>query len=138
LGAFFADEGGIGGNGLWDSAPEAVVREVAYRTPGFGGWQQEQWWTHCGDAAAFVGRAGYREIRWHGPQLVDALRQQLGMAEGKEWQQFLRSLDADGSPTAYLFRCRHCGRLGGYTDYPAASPWRPAAPSSFVWVRLVS
>jgi len=24
-----------------------VVEEVAYRTPGFSGWQQERWWTHC-------------------------------------------------------------------------------------------
>ena len=40
-------------------APEDVARDVleelAFRTPGFSGWQQEHWLYHCGDAAAFLG-----------------------------------------------------------------------------------
>ncbi len=43
LGASFTDEAGIGGGGLWAPVPNAVVHEVAFRTPGFAGWQQEQW-----------------------------------------------------------------------------------------------
>jgi uncharacterized protein len=41
LGASFTDEVGIGGGGNWDEVPEEIVEEVAYRTPGFSGWQQE-------------------------------------------------------------------------------------------------
>ena len=43
LDASFNDEIGIGGGGIWDKVPEEVIDEVAYRTPGFSGWQQEQW-----------------------------------------------------------------------------------------------
>ena len=28
----------------------------------------------------------------------------------------LGALDKEGSPTAYMFRCRKCGQLGGYQD----------------------
>jgi uncharacterized protein CbrC (UPF0167 family) len=35
--------------------PADVVEEVAHRTPGFSTLQQARWWTHCGDAAAFLG-----------------------------------------------------------------------------------
>ncbi len=55
LGVSFTDENGIGGYGQWEAVPASVIEEVAYRTPGFSSWQQEQWWTHCGDAAEFLG-----------------------------------------------------------------------------------
>lgn len=58
LGASFSDDVGVGGGGAWCVVPGSVVDEVANRTPGFSGWQQEQWWTHCDDAAQFLGRAG--------------------------------------------------------------------------------
>src|SRR5260221_6696437 len=56
--ASFTDEEGIGDYGVWDEVSDSVVETVAFRTPGFSGWQQEKWWTHCGDAAAFVGIVG--------------------------------------------------------------------------------
>src|SRR4051812_22558639 len=43
--AEFTDTSGIGGYGDWEDVPQAVVEEVAYRTPGFNGWQQEMWYT---------------------------------------------------------------------------------------------
>jgi uncharacterized protein CbrC (UPF0167 family) len=43
LGATFTDEDGIGGHGEWDDVQQDVIDEVAHRTPGFTGWQQEQW-----------------------------------------------------------------------------------------------
>lgn len=36
----FSDEVGVGGGGSWSAVSEDVVAEVAYRTPGFNGWQQ--------------------------------------------------------------------------------------------------
>lgn len=114
--ASFMDESGIGGYGEWDPVGNEVIEEVAYRTPAFSGWQQEQWWTHCGDAAAFIGRAGKTELLALGKEAVTAIRESTGLPEGPEWQQFLDALDKDGSPTAYLFRCRQCGALGGYQD----------------------
>jgi uncharacterized protein CbrC (UPF0167 family) len=37
--------------------PEPVLVELTTRTPGFIGWQQERWLTHCGDGAAYLGKA---------------------------------------------------------------------------------
>lgn len=115
LAATFTDEEGIGG-GEWDEVPPAVIDEVSRRTPGFNGWQQEQWWTHCGDAAQFLGRAGQAELTAAGAQAIAAIQDSTGLADGPAWTRFFAALDKDGSPTAYLFRCTQCGRLGGYQD----------------------
>jgi uncharacterized protein CbrC (UPF0167 family) len=114
--ASFTDEEGVGGYGDWDSVPEEAIEAVAYRTPGFSGWQQEQWWTHCGDAAAFVGRAGCKELQSFGQEAVAAIRESTGLSEGQRWNEFFSALDKEGSPTAYIFRCIKCGALGGYQD----------------------
>jgi len=116
LGASFTDEAGIGGYGDRDAVPEEVIDEVAYRTPGFSGWQQEQWWTHCGDAGQFLGRAGRKEMELLGPEAVAAIRDSAGFEEGGDWIRFFAALNKDGSPTAYVFRCVKCGKLGGYQD----------------------
>ncbi len=116
LGASFTDEHGIGDGGAWGEVPAAVVEEVAFRTPGFSGWQQERWWTHCGDAAQFLGRAGRDELQAFGPQALTAIRDDAGLADGPAWERFLAALSKHGSPTAYLFRCIRCGALGGYQD----------------------
>lgn len=116
LGAGFTDEGGVGGGGQWDPVPPSVIAEIAYRTPGFSGWQQEQWWTHCGDAAQFLGRAGRVELEDFGPDAIKAIQDSTGLDDGPEWARFFSALQKDGSPTAYIFRCSRCGALGGYQD----------------------
>jgi uncharacterized protein len=78
-----------------------IIDEVTKRTPGFAGWQQEQWKTHCGDAAAFLGPVGYSELLDH-PEALAFLRRDMG-------DESVSALSRDASPTAYLFRCRHCG-----------------------------
>jgi uncharacterized protein CbrC (UPF0167 family) len=113
--AEFTDAAGIGDYGSWDTVPQAVIDEVAFRTPGFSGWQQERWWTHCGDAAAFLGRAGYAEVSKYGSELINVLRRELNM-DGDSWNEYFMQLDKDGSPSAYVFQCLHCGALGGYSD----------------------
>ena len=115
LDAEFADADGVGGYGTWDSVPDDVVATLVERTPCFSGWQQERWFTCCGDAAAFVGRAGKRELEALGAAALEAIRAEVGY-EGSYWTDYLAALDAAGSPTAYLFRCLHCGRIGGYSD----------------------
>jgi hypothetical protein len=92
-----------------------VIEEVAYGTPGFSGWQQERWWTHCGDAAEFLGPKGLSELQALGSDAVEAIQTDTGLS-GAAWENYFRSLDRNGSPTAYVFRCRHCGAFGGYQD----------------------
>ncbi|WP_157636079.1 hypothetical protein [Burkholderia ubonensis] len=48
---------------------------------------------------------------------VAAIRDSTGLPEGPEWNRLLAALDKDGAPTAYVFRCRHCGAPGGYQDF---------------------
>ena len=46
-----------------DDVPGRVLDEIAERTPGFNGWQQEHWLYHCADGAAFIGHAPRRRGR---------------------------------------------------------------------------
>jgi len=115
FGVEFMDRQSIGG-GNWDTVPPAVVDSIAWHTPGFAGWQQERWFTHCNDAALFLGPAGRAELESYGADLVRDILQESGVAEADQ-EFYLSSMDKDRGPvTAYVFRCRHCGRLGGYSD----------------------
>lgn len=113
--AEFTDYAGVGDYGSWEDVPDSVREEIAFRTPGFTGWQQERWWTHCGDAAAFFGFAGRDEVLACGQDLIESLKKDIGL-DGDGWGEFCNALSATGSPTAYIFRCLHCGQLGGYVD----------------------
>jgi uncharacterized protein len=117
LKAEFTDAASVGGTGSWPDVPEDVVEEVAYRTPGFTGWQQERWFTCCDDAAVFLGAVGAKELSAFGREAAEAIREELGWTDGSEWQKYLLSLDRTGQPTAYLFRCLHCQKFGGYSDF---------------------
>lgn len=57
LKAEFVDRDLIG-SGDREPVPPKISDEVAFLTPGFSGWQQERWFTHCGDAAEFLGPMG--------------------------------------------------------------------------------
>ncbi|MGI9318781.1 MAG: CbrC family protein [bacterium] len=114
--AEFADLDGVGDYGSWESVPQVVAEEVAFRTPGFSGWQQERWWTHCGDAAEFLGPVGSTEAEKMGIEFLKTIRNDAGMEEDPFWKDYLAALHVKNGPTAYAFRCRHCGKIGGYSD----------------------
>ena len=116
FGAIFVDPAGIGGYGNWDEVDDEVIEEVAYRTPGFIGWQQEMYFTHCGDAAEFLGLAGRKELEAFGEDAIASIKEDIGF-DGEEWEEYFSSLDKTDQPTAYVFRCRHCGKYGGYSDF---------------------
>ncbi len=105
-------------DGSWANVPVETVDEILHRTPGFTGWQQERWLAHCNDACVFLGPAGIEDLRAAGDDAVDAVRQE---ASGYGWPHnqianYLTSLAIDGSATAYLFKCRHCGQHLAYSD----------------------
>ena len=96
--------------------PTEVVEEVTQRTPGFSGWQQEQWWTHCNDAAAFLGDA--QQVRPQNEdleQLIEVLLEDSGFSE-KEWGHYFVNPGNGTGVTVYVFRCLHCGKMGGNWD----------------------
>lgn len=112
--ASFTDEAGFP-----DAIPREVVEQVAYRTPGFNSWQEGQWLTCCGDAAAFLEPAGYAEIKARYPRLegslVTYIVQELRISGGGAIR-LLQSLQREASPTAYVFQCRHCDAQPVYVD----------------------
>jgi uncharacterized protein CbrC (UPF0167 family) len=115
LDAEFTDSAGVGGYGRWDPVPKQVAEEIAFKTPGFESWQGEQWFTCCGDAAAFLGRAGYSELRRLWPDAAECIRKEMARFD-VDVDTYLHALDKDGSPTAYVFRCLKCRRYGAYSD----------------------
>jgi hypothetical protein len=104
--------------GVPADVPMPVVDEVSRRTPGYSGWQQEHWLYHCGDGCAFLGAAGREEL---GPY-PDAIEALLREHAGSGWtaensQDYVNRLTASGQPTAYLFRCLHCGTHLAFSDF---------------------
>lgn len=98
--------------------PETVVDHVARHTPGFSTWQERRWLRHCGDAAVFLRPVGIRELRGQ-PDALEVLTQEMreGFHEERHLEHFLNALDAEGNPSAYLFRCQHCDAHLAYADF---------------------
>jgi len=114
--ASFADEAGFP-----DGLSQKIIADVARRTPGFASWQEGRWLTCCNDACMFVEPAGQAEIEARHPmaegQLITYIVQELGISGGAAHQLY-RALNRDRGPTAYFFKCRHCGNEPAYIDIP--------------------
>ena len=107
------------GPGLGEAPPE-VVDEVLTRTPGFTGWQQEEWPGHCSDASVYVGPVGAAELAGLPNEAMEAFRLEAaswGGWAGPAVDDYLASLSREGMPTGYLFQCRHCDTYLGYSDF---------------------
>ena len=115
--AELVDSAGVGDYGSWEAVPESVLQEVAFRTPGLSGWQQQRGWTHCGDAAQFIGLAGADDVARNGQTTLEHLRADLEWDAGEQFDSYVRSLDAEGQPTQYLLKCPRCREVGGYSDF---------------------
>ena len=116
FGAEFTDLNAVGD---YESVPLPlqVKEEVAHRTPGFNGWQQERWLAHCGDACAFLGPAGKQELaNYDSKALIESIRTDLNLSDSA-FTSYLDKLDIQSGPTAYVFRCLHCGQFQGYSDF---------------------
>jgi uncharacterized protein len=114
FGATFTDTGTL------DGISSEVREELEQRTPGFDAWQQEQWLACCSDGAAFLGLAGFRELKNNYPkEALEAVRNLVRddyELTGKDLREFLEGLTKDGEPTAYIFRCLHCKQFLAYAD----------------------
>jgi len=95
--------------------------------------KQERWVTHCGDASAYLGQADGTDLAGKWAEAVPAIRTDTKMSD-EEWDALFTSLSKGptGSPTAYVFRCVHCGRPQRLLGLPLTttvsdSPSRPDA-----------
>lgn len=89
--------------------------ELVYRTPGYFGWQQEKWLSHCGDFCAFIEYVGWNEIRDIAVELGDDIeeaKQRMRLSQ----EEFEQSLVNNGSHQGYLFKCLKCGKHRLTTD----------------------
>lgn len=115
--AAFTDLGQLARTDDRTEVPTEVLDEIAHRTPGFSGWQEERWLFCCHDGAAFLGPVGWDELSPF-PDAVSMVRAQAERwgFSGEDADALVGSLDVDGDSTAYLFRCLHCGAHLAYAD----------------------
>jgi hypothetical protein len=89
--------------------------ELIHRTPGYCGWQQESWLSHCGDFCAFIDYVGWKEIKDIEEELeedIEQIKDNMGITQ----EEFEESLVNGGSHQGYLFRCVKCGKHRLTTD----------------------
>jgi len=115
----FNDAAGVGMGDV--ELPLPIVQEVSQRTPSFFSWQQERWWAHCNDAGRFIGELEHVDraliASQAGREFVDTLREETHIASDTDWQALLDTPSRERDLAVFVFRCLHCGQLGGYADY---------------------
>lgn len=94
---------------------EEQIDELIYRTPGYCGWQQEQWLSHCDDFCAFVRYVGWEEIKNLVDDFVD-LEADCNDC-GLNVEELPEYLYNGGSCQGYLFQCLHCNKYRLYFDF---------------------
>ena len=83
--------------------------ELIYRTPGYKGWQQEYWLSHCGDFCAFLGYVRWEEINELKDELNDDIEKLIAELR-LTYKEFKESLSDEGFSQGYLFQCLKCGK----------------------------
>ena len=86
--------------------------EVTKRTPGYCGWQQEVWLSHCDDLCAFVGYVGWNEIKDKLSEFAD-LQSDISDYDFNI-DDLSKHLYNNGSLQGYLFQCLHCKKYRLY------------------------
>ena len=113
---------GTGYHEAGDDTNVEFTDEFKFRTPSFTAWQQAHWWTHCGDAAVYQGAGGMKEIKAiggnEGLDFFRVLAEDCGYETRAEQDEFLKdACGLDRDSTVYIFKCKKCGKCGGYLDF---------------------
>lgn len=85
------------------------LQELTTRTPGYSGWQQERWLSHCGEFCALEDYVGWEEIKHLKDELIDDL-DEIKADYRLSQQELEKFLINNGSMQGYLFKCLHCGQ----------------------------
>jgi uncharacterized protein len=113
----FVDRRSIGDNGRWENVGEEIKDIICFNTPGFYGYQHEKWWTHCKDAAVFLGSFNGYELKG---QVLDDMENLLlkdGDLTRNNARKLILKCNNDSGPYLFLFQCLKCDVFGGYVDY---------------------
>ena len=88
---------------------QELLMELITKTPGYVGWQQEQWLSHCGDFCAIKAYVGWTEIAHLKEELkndIDQVKSDYNLTQN-ELETYLVN---NGGMQGYLFKCLHCGQ----------------------------
>lgn len=98
-----------------DVSDSAKLDELIHRTPGYSGWQQEYWYSHCDDFCAFVGYVGWNDIVEMGidKEIEETYDSHICSFFLDDVKKYMRN---NGSMQGYLFKCLHCGKHFIYVD----------------------
>lgn len=83
--------------------------ELTTKTPGYSGWQQEQWLSHCDDFCALEAYVGWKEVAHLKSELetdLSRIKTDYGLSQ-EELEKYLIN---NGAMQGYLFKCIHCGQ----------------------------
>lgn len=94
---------------------EEYVEELVYRTPGYIGWQQEYWVSHCGDFCSIINYVGWKEIKHLENELVDDIKK-ICEDYNISFPEFKETLVKDGDFQGYLFQCSSCKKHRLHAD----------------------
>ena len=86
---------------------EEFLTELTTRTPGYSGWQQERWLSHCGDFCALKDYVGWLEIKDLKEELEDDLKE-IKSEYNLTQEELEKYLVNNGGVQGYLFQCLHC------------------------------
>jgi uncharacterized protein len=88
--------------------------ELVRRTPGYFGWQQERWLSHCGDFCAVIAYVGWEEVKHLEHELNDEIQDYCETFNISR-DEFKEEL-GNGYMQGYLFRCLQCEKHRIYID----------------------
>ncbi len=104
----------------YTSVPDDVAFEILHKTPGFLGSNDEFWWVHCNDGAEFLGYLGDISPSLFSDEnskdFVTEMRERFEIND-EEWNWLINTPDDMHSLRFYIFRCLHCGKIGGYGEF---------------------
>jgi uncharacterized protein CbrC (UPF0167 family) len=83
--------------------------ELITRTPGYSGWQQERWLSHCGDFCALKSYVAWADIKDLKGELTNDFNQ-IKTNYGLTQEELENSLIDNRSMQGYLFQCLSCGK----------------------------
>lgn len=85
------------------------LTELTTMTPGYSGWQQERWLSHCGDFCALKNYVGWAEIKHLKDELKDDLSE-IKVEYGLTQEELEKYLVNNSGMQGYLFQCLHCNK----------------------------
>jgi uncharacterized protein CbrC (UPF0167 family) len=97
-------------NNFWlaEGIGDDVYDEIAYRTPGIGAWEGEEWLSCCSDACEFRGLASYSLLAGLAEQPSEVLT--AFNWTPADWTEFLGFYAVGRGSPVHHFTCRHCRR----------------------------